>query len=68
MGTLKELIDYIESKSGVQSIIVVYNNERLFEGLSNSSLLQCLYDKKVTQFNWIFKASKIFCVVGDELP
>ena len=68
MGTLKELIDYIESKSGVQEIIVVYNNERFFVVLTNSSSLQEFYEKRVTHFNWIFKLSKILCVVEDELP
>lgn len=68
MGTLKELIDYIESKSGVQEIIVIYNNERFFEGFTNSRLLQAFYETRVTQFNWIFKLSKIICVVADELP
>ena len=68
MGTLKELIDYIESKSGVQEIIVVYNNERFFVVHTNSSSLQEFYEKRVTHFNWIFKLSKILCVVEDELP
>ena len=68
MGTLKELIDYIESKSGVQEIIVVYNNERFFVGLTNSSSLQAFYKKRVIHFNWKFKLSKILCVVEDELP
>lgn len=68
MGTLKELIDYIESKSGVQEIIVIYNNERFFEGFTNSRLLQTFYETRVTQFDWIFKLSKIICVVEDELP
>lgn len=68
MGTLKELIDYIESKSGVQEIIVIYNNERFFEGFTNSRLLQAFYETRVIQFNWILKLSKIICVVADELP
>lgn len=68
MGSLKELIDYIESKSGVQEIIVIYNNERFFEGFTNSRLLQAFYETRVTQFNWIYKLSKIICVVADELP
>lgn len=68
MGTLKELIDYIESKSGVQEIIVVYNNERFFVGLTNNKSLQEFYEKRVIHFNWKFKLSKILCVVEDELP
>ena len=68
MGKLKELIDYIESKSGVQEIIVVYNNERFFVGLTNSKSLQKFYEKRVIHFNWKFKLSKILCVVEDELP
>ena len=68
MGTLKELIDYIESKSGVQEIIVVYNNERFFVGLTNNKSLQAFYEKRVIHFNWQFKFSKILCVVEDELP
>lgn len=68
MGTLKELIDYIESKSGVQDIRIIYHNKLIFACLTNHPGLASLYDKKVIQFNWIFKASKIFCVVGDELP
>jgi len=68
MGTLKELIGYIQSKSGVQQILVSYNNELVFEGLTNEATLKAFYNKRVTKFNWVFKASKILCVIADELP
>lgn len=68
MGTLKELINYIESKSGVQQILINYNNEIVYEGLTNTYLLERFYNKRVIKFNWIFKSSKISCVIADELP
>lgn len=68
MGTLKELIDYIESKSGVQNITISYNNKLVFVCLTNNPELSSFYDKRVIKFNWIFKFSKISCVIGDELP
>ena len=68
MGTLKELIDYIESKSGVQEIIVFYTKERVFVGLTNSKSLQEFYEKRVIKFNWQLKLTKIKCVLEDELP
>ena len=68
MGTLKELIDYIESKSGVQTITISYHNKLIFDCLTNNTELSSFYDKRVIKFNWIFKVSKISCVVEDELP
>ena len=68
MGTLKELIDYIESKSGVQTITISYHNKLIFDCLTNNPELSSFYDKRVIKFNWIFKVSKISCVVEDELP
>lgn len=68
MGTLKELINYIQSKSGVQSILVTYNNELIFDGSTNHPDLSFFYEKRVIKFNWIFKSSKISCVIADELP
>ena len=68
MGTLKELIDYIESKSGVQKITISYHNELIFDCLTNNPELSSFYDKMVIKFNWLFKVSKISCVVEDELP
>ena len=68
MGTLKELINYIESKSGVQKIIISYHNKLIFDGLTNNPELSSFYDKRVIHFNWKFKVSKISCVIEDELP
>lgn len=68
MGTLKELINYIQSKSGVQSILIRYNNKFIFEGTTNHPDLSTFYDKRVIKFNWIFKYSKIACEIADELP
>ena len=68
MGTLKELIDYIESKSGVQAITISYHNKLIFDGSTNHPELSSFYDKRVIKFNWIFKVSKISCVIEDELP
>ena len=68
MGTLKELIDYIESKSGVQAITISYHNKLIFDGSTNNPELSSFYDKRVIKFNWQFKLSKISCVVEDELP
>ena len=67
MGTLKELIDYIESKSGVQYIIISENSKILFDGFTNSKELKRLYSKIVLKFEWTFRYSKILCIIGDEL-
>ena len=65
MGTLKELIDYIEFTSGVQSIIISYHNKLIFDGSTNNPELSSFYDKRIIKF----KLSKILCVVvEDELP
>lgn len=68
MGTLKELIDYIQSKSGVQFITISYDNKLIFDGTTNHPDLSTFYDKRVIKFNWILKSSKISCVIADELP
>lgn len=68
MGTLKEFIDYIESKSGIQHISILYNQKGVFTGLTNDNKLSTFYDKKVIKFNWVFRTSAISCVIADELP
>ena len=68
MGTLKELIDYIESKSGVQTITISYHNKLIFDCLTNNPELAIFYNKRVVKFNWQLKLTKIKCVLEDELP
>lgn len=68
MGTLKELIDYIQSKSGIQKISILYNQKGVFTGLTIDARLKPFYDKKVVKFNWVFRTSAISCVIADELP
>lgn len=68
MGTLKELINYIQSKSGVQAIQIVYNNEIVYSGLTNCSTVEQWLDKQVAAFKWSFRYTNISVVVRDELP
>lgn len=68
MGTLKELLDYIHGKSGIQVIQIIYNNEIAYDGLSNTEELKQWLDKQVAAFKWSFRYTNLAIIVRDELP
>lgn len=68
MGTLKELLEYVHGKSGIQTIQITYNNTMVYEGLSNTIELNQWLDKQVAAFKWSFRYTNLAIVVRDELP
>lgn len=68
MGKLKELLDYIHGKSGIQVIQIIYNNKIVYDGLSNTEELNQWLDKQVAAFKWSFRYTNLAIIVRDELP